>query len=214
MPIADLIKAGYENYNKMIKHPHNGDRSWEYCHEVFKKYRGKPRTPEDTDYLCLHLSWYLASWGMLRNSFLRDYDYKIHKDIVELLYDSRWDNLWDIDFSKMRDSKYSELTFALSKEIKKIYRDTLSIGIPTDTLLTKIMLGTIACTPAYDTYFKKTLKSTGIAQQTFSKKSLESLGCFYDKHKNEFLSLQGRVKTGCTYPSAKIVDMCFFEYSY
>ena len=36
-----------------------------------------------TELLCLHLSCYLASWGMLRNSGLMNYDYFVHKPFIE-----------------------------------------------------------------------------------------------------------------------------------
>ena len=54
-------------------------------------------------------------------------------------------------------------------------------GIPTDTLLTKIMLGTVGCVPAYDRYFKKALADTGAAPQVFSAKSIRTLGNLYLK---------------------------------
>ncbi|MDI2587255.1 hypothetical protein OR571_09100 [Psychrobacillus sp. NEAU-3TGS] len=34
------------------------------------------------DHACLHLAFYLASWGMLRNSFLLQRDYKVHQKFL------------------------------------------------------------------------------------------------------------------------------------
>ena len=62
----------------------------------------------------------------------------------------------------------------LSESITEAYVAS-GAGIPTDTLLTKILLGTVGCVPAYDRYFKKTLADTGAAPQAFSAKSIRTL---------------------------------------
>lgn len=67
--LAEAIQAGYECYDSMKDDPHHRYLSWEYCHEAFRLNR-RPQIDATIDYLCLHLAWYLASWGMLRNSFL------------------------------------------------------------------------------------------------------------------------------------------------
>ena len=79
--LAEAIQAGYECYDSMKDDPHHRYLSWEYCHEAFRLNR-RPQIDATIDYLCLHLAWYLASWGMLRNSFLMQKDYKIHADVL------------------------------------------------------------------------------------------------------------------------------------
>ena len=125
-----------------------------------------------------------------------------------------WNNLWDIDFVSFKEPACAEKVMELSTRISEIYRDRLKVGTPTETLLTKILLGTLCCVPAYDTYFKKALKLTGVATQAFSKKSLIKLGEFYSDHVTEFQELQAHCSGRVPYPSAKIVDMSFFEYGY
>ena len=71
--LAEAIQAGYECYDSMKDDPHHRYLSWEYCHEAFRLNR-RPQIDATIDYLCLHLAWYLASWGMLRNSFLMQKD--------------------------------------------------------------------------------------------------------------------------------------------
>ncbi len=54
-------------------------KSWEHCFKYFSQ--GKL----DEDIACLHLAFYLASWGMYRgSSFLLWKDYLVHREVVQL----------------------------------------------------------------------------------------------------------------------------------
>lgn len=87
---------------------------------------------------------------MLRNSFFMQKDYKIHAAVVRLLYQPEWAALWDITPDKLEQEWYASRIMKLRETITEAYVDS-GAGIPTETLLTKILLGTIGCTPAYDT---------------------------------------------------------------
>ena len=210
--LAEAIQAGYECYDSMEVDPHHRYLSWEYCHEAFRLNR-RPQIDATIDYLCLHLAWYLASWGMLRNSFLMQKDYKIHADVVRLIYQTEWDDLWDISPEKLSQEYYADRIMKLSESITEAYVAS-GAGIPTDTLLTKILLGTVGCVPAYDRYFKKALADTGAASQVFSAKSIRTLGNLYLDHGDEFEKLRKHCGRRIEYPAAKILDMCFFEYGF
>ncbi len=60
-------------YNQDIQSEENGlYKSWEHCYSYFAMHRNQPLGDEHIDLLCLHLAFYLASWGMYRgSSFLR-----------------------------------------------------------------------------------------------------------------------------------------------
>lgn len=210
--LAEAIRAGYECYDSMKDDPHHRYLSWEYCHEAFRLNR-HPQIDATIDYLCLHLAWYLASWGMLRNSFLMQKDYKIHADVVRLIYQPEWDDLWDLSPEKLSQEYYADRIMKLSESITEAYVAS-GAGIPTDTLLTKILLGTVGCVPAYDRYFKKALADTGAAPQVFSAKSIRTLGNLYLDHEDEFEKLRKHCGSRIEYPAAKILDMCFFEYGF
>lgn len=210
--LAEDIHAGYECYDSMKDDPHHRYLSWEYCHEAFRLNR-RPQIDATIDYLCLHLAWYLASWGMLRNSFLMQKDYKIHADVVRLIYQPEWDDLWDLSPEKLSQEYYAARIMKLSESITEAYVAS-GVGIPTDTLLTKILLGTVGCVPAYDRYFKKALADTGAAPQAFSAKSIRTLGNLYLDHEDEFEKLRKHCGSRIEYPAAKILDMCFFEYGF
>lgn len=210
--LAEAIQAGYECYDSMKDDPDHRYLSWEYCHEAFRLNR-RPQIDATIDYLCLHLAWYLASWGMLRNSFLMQKDYKIHADVVRLIYQPEWDDLWDLSPEKLSQEYYADRIMKLSESITEAYVAS-GAGIPTDTLLTKILLGTVGCVPAYDRYFKKALADTGAAPQVFSAKSIRTLGNLYLDHEDEFEKLRKHCSSRIEYPAAKILDMCFFEYGF
>ena len=150
---------------------------------------------------------------MLRNSFLMQKDYKIHADVVRLIYQPEWDDLWDLSPEKLSQEYYADRIMKLSESITEAYVAS-GVGIPTDTLLTKILLGTGGGVPAYDRYFKKALADTGAAPQAFSVKSIRTLGNLYLDHEDEFEKLRKHCGSRIEYPAAKILDMCFFEYGF
>ena len=208
--VTQAIAYGKDFYDGIAADSNHRYLSWEHCHEAFKQHR-QQQDEATIDYLCLHLAWYLASWGMLRNSFLMQKDYKIHASIVKLIYEDQWSQLWDIEPEKMATEFYAKEIMRLCEAITTAYADAHA-GIPTETLLTKILLGTIGCVPAYDTYFKKAISSTGVATQKLTAKSIMMLGKLYVDNKQEFEALRQHCSGRVNYPAAKILDMCFFEY--
>lgn len=73
------------------------------------------------------------------------------------------------------------------KDILKSYIDNIvlvnnkraNINV-TDTLITKIILGTFGCVPAYDMYFLKGLKYNGFKSRRFNEYLLRELINFYE----------------------------------
>jgi hypothetical protein len=87
---------------------------------------------------------------------------------------------------------------------------------PTDTLLSKIMLGTIGCVPAYDRYLIDGLKEMKIKNTGFNDASLTELFNFIEKNKTEIEQAQRLIKTQTQrhYPFMKILDMYFWQIGY
>ena len=88
---------------------------------------------------------------------------------VQVLLDDKYKDMWSIDWWKFNsNNKYKvlELMFGndndkgLIKELELCYCDNESSliydsdSIATDTLITKILLGTMGCIPAYDKFLK------------------------------------------------------------
>lgn len=192
--------------NPMIKDNNHRYKSWEHCFQYFSQDIEKI----DEDLACLHLSFYLASWGMYRgSSFLLQKDYLIHKDVVQKILEYK--HLQNIDLNNVlkTDKEFKDI-FTLSTFIKK---SSLYNHKVTDTLLTKILLGTLGCVPAYDRYFLNTLKNKKISPWTkFSEKNLFELIQLFRNEKHTFMRLQHdiKIKTGVKYPIMKLIDMYFF----
>ena len=216
--IDEAIAYGKKAYQTLVANSHHRDRSWEHCHKAClycrETCRQESREPNDkeVDELCLHLAVYLASWGMYRNSFLMGNDYKIHADVVRILLDSNRDDLWEISADKMAEETKAESIMDLYGAIRDTYRE-IAGTTPTDTLLTKVLLATVCCTPAFDTNFKKAMSLTGITKQKCCKESLMALGKFYKKHmESQFEDFFEDKDIDEKYPAARMIDMCFFEY--
>ena len=64
-------------------------KSYDHCRIFFNK----NINTNNYDEMALHLYSYLASWGMLRNSFLMQKDYKFHINPIRILCDKKYRNL-------------------------------------------------------------------------------------------------------------------------
>lgn len=171
--------------------------------------------------MALHLSFYLASWGMYRGStFLLSADYKIHISIVKELMKEEYDDLWNITYDNLDDEKDNIVNLihkikneygCRPKDVKNIY-EKKQVGSVTDTLATKILLGTLACIPAYDTYFTNAIRKYKRGVTTPNDKSIEALSRFYGDNKDELNDLLVEFEDDVKYPQMKLLDMGFFEY--
>lgn len=87
---------------------------------------------------------------------------------------------------------------------------------PTDTLLSKIMLGALGCVPAYDRYFINGLKEMKMEHTGFNEASLIELVTFIEKNKKEINQAQNLIKnkTKKHYPMMKLLDMYFWQIGY
>ena len=220
------------DFHKARTNDENGRyRSWEHCNNVFnekhgelieKRKMGSDLSDEDYDYLALHLSFYLASWGMYRGSSMLLYtDYKIHIPIVKELMREKYDNLWNITYEDLDNEKNNILNLIVKiKEelygnraeiVKKIYNKKK--GSITDTLATKILLGTLACIPAYDVYFTKAINKYKSGAGTLNTDSIVILAKFYEDNKDSLNNLLFEFEEDdVKYPQMKLLDMGFFEY--
>lgn len=194
--------------------------SWEHCYKVFQKFHGKESiTDEEIDHLSLHLAFYLASWGMLRgSSFLLQKDYKVHTDIIKEIYKPCYNSLWSIEYKELKKRGNLEILFSLIDNLKSIYRlkrkniKEVDTNI-SDILITKVLLGTIGCIPAYDEYFKKGIAKNNITNQLLSSSSVIGLVNYYEEFKTEFEEIRTEISNlrNIEYPQMKVLDMAFWQ---
>lgn len=219
--IEDIIKGGAKFYQELKEDNNCRYRSWEYCYKIFNDAHNSKNVDEKyLDYLCLHLAFYLASWGMYRgSSFLLQRDYKVHKIIIQELLKEKYDNLWGISIDNYKNGRNIELLFDLVKIIKEKYneirleiKETVPKNGVSDTLVTKVLMGTMGCVPAYDRYFVSGIRKNKIATGSFNKNSITEIVEFYNKYYEEFEETRRTMYIDdLEYPQMKIIDMCFWQ---
>ena len=187
-----------ENYIVNNNQVHQRYNSWNHCYQAFSEV-------EDDKHLSLHLGFYLASWGMYRGSSkLLERDYLVHVDAVKIIkkyFYLRCGSKKEISFSEI------ENITNLIEELSFYYKMTHYVT-PTDTLISKIILGTLGCLPAFDRFFVDGVKKQGNTFKTLKKKSLEGLFAFVADNQIELKNIQ---KLHPQYPIMKIVDMYFWQ---
>lgn len=210
----------WDYYNETIQDAHGRYLSWQHCYQAFSENRH--RTDEKTlDYLALHLAFYLASWGMYRgSSFLLQKDYKVHIPVVKILQEEQYIPLVGISAENLCEERNLDLLDALGQRIRDCYaKEKPSFeGSPnnaTDTLITKILLGTLGCVPAYDRYYVQSVKKNNVSSGLYNRNSVRDVARFYCAHKTAFEALRQRLSAcGVEYPPMKLMDMCFWQDAY
>lgn len=225
--IDEFIQSG----EKFLKICNSSDysrfKAWEFC---YNKFNDEKTT--DIDELSLYLALYLANWGMYRNSFLLETNYKINNDVVKLIKEFQIKYQDDIKITSKEElerlldkDEFFENIEKLGNDIEKKYKEILvklnqnkenkkyKDGI-TDTLKTKIIMGTLGITPACDRFFllaiseiNKVERKTKLGRK-FNVKTIKSWYRYYYENYEQFETL--RQKTN--YPIMKILDMCLWQY--
>lgn len=229
----DLNELAEEALAPIVIDPANRGRSWDRCYNFFQNYRTLNATQQKTnrELACLHLGFYLASWGMFRGSgFLINKDYTIYEGVIDLLLRQEYEGLWDTHlFQELltgeeqvsEDDNNVGLIFELADQIKTYFSELTIIrnhhadeeGVQaTDTIVTKILLGTLACTPAYDEYFKVGLDACGLhPHSSFSVPSMVRIlnAC---RENGLWPALQQHPIEcyGVIYPMMRVVDLYFW----
>src|ERR1041384_354095 len=130
---------------QQVSGEHDRFRSWEHCYRYFRK-----TIPHglcnDREQAAVQLAFYLASWGMYRaSSFLFRHAFTVHLGVIEILDDSSFTDFWNAEFGAEGTADLGPQINAAIKGITNAYR---RFGHPTDTLVTKVMLGTFGGLPA------------------------------------------------------------------
>ena len=220
MDTVDLIiKSSTEFYNDLKVDENGRYRSWEHCYSHFIKARGSQEI--DYDYLSLQLAFYLASWGMYRgSSFLLQKDYKVHIPIVKIIMEKQYNPLVGIAAEELIKNKNLDLLDGVSTRIRKAYADELPsfdgvINNATDTLVTKILLGTLGCVPAYDRYYVQAVKQYGISVGNYNRESVKDIAKYYLTYKDDFENVRAELSLhGAEYPMMKLMDMCMWQVAF
>ena len=219
MNTVDLILESSVKFYDTLKKDENGRyRSWEHCYSNFINARDNKNA--ELDYLSLQLAFYLASWGMYRgSSFLLQKDYKIHIPVVKELLKEEYDPLAGIDCVELKREENQRLLENINAFLDEYYsniRDEVkNIKVRnqlSSTLITKILMGTLGCVPAYDRYFISGIKKQKVASGNYNMKYIIQLVDFYEKNIVELENIRKDMKVnGMAYPQMKILDMAFWQ---
>lgn len=214
---VNLIRAYFE---QTAIDPHSRYFSWEHCYKAFLTHRNAKDDPT-ADYLALHLAFYLASWGMYRGStFLLQKDYKVHIPIAKIIQEKKYDPLVGISAKDLCKERNLTLLEDIGKRIYACYAEDTpasdrKINAASDTLITKILLGTLGCVPAYDRFYKESVKKHHISSGNYNKKSVCRVAKFYCDHEDSFEKLRLELpECRIEYPPMKLMDMCFWQDGY
>ncbi len=202
---------------------HGRYRSWDHCYGYFQ--RIPPETiAANRDLAALQLGFYLASWGMYRpRGFLLDYTYTIHRDVIDVFIDPRFSILRDREFGAgaddLQDLKPRIVEAAtLIREAYKSFAAVTKSSEASDTLVTKVLLGTFGCLPAFDRYFNSGWKDEGFKPRIprLKDKFFEQVFGFCQENLVDLRDEQAQIERGAygagiRYPLMKLVDMYFFQ---
>ena len=216
--IDELISAAQTFYDDARANENGRSRSWEHCYRVFRDARTDPSP--DYDYLSLHLAFYLASWGMYRGScFILQKDYKVHTPIVEEILKPEYNCLFGLACADVRNDD-------VWKQLKKLYDKIAAHFDPirekvagrkvttpvSPVLITKILMGTLGCVPAYDRFFEEGAKYLGLEKKSYNKDSLLELADIYEAHNDRLEEARrGMRPDDLIYPQMKLLDMGLWQ---
>lgn len=184
--------------------------AFDYCFNYFQLHREENRSEDllrgaATQLSCLHLGFYLASWGMLRGRAMRERSVKAYVPVVEALVSAPHE-LWTLDVDRYDKSAIAEI-LGFAEKLGPTLREGASI-----TLVSKVLLGTRGCVPAFDRTFNSPFHSW-----SFGRRPLCRVAEFYQQHadlidahtEHTTPDFETGSPTARRYTRAKVIDMVF-----
>lgn len=189
--------------------------SFDYCFNYFQDARDAEENAglaggDRLELSCLHLGFYLASWGMMRGSSgLHDRSLHGLAPVVQVIADEP-PATWELDLPGYSETGIAAV-LALGDRIRNAYPFAASPG-----LVTKTMLGVFGCIPAFDRFFR-----LGFGRAVLDRATLTKISDFYTANKIALHAASVRTLDFATgqdtrrcYTQAKIIDMIFFQEGY
>ncbi len=193
---------------------HHRYRSWEHCYRFFQE-AGPQGLRERHDIAALQLGFYLASWGMYRgSSFLLQRAYTVHLGVVSVLTDPDHAALWQrTPCGKASDAALAAPLLRLVSALRDAYAP---FGRATDTLITKVILGTVGALPACDRFFIDGFKLSGLPYTAANRRFVDRVLLLCSENRVELAACRSRIdrSRGIHYPMTKLLDMYFWQVGY
>lgn len=216
----DAQVVGNRYLEELLQRENQEEWVWYHCFNYFCDSRYRLLTATDYNMLSLHLSVYLAQANMYHgSSFILQNGYKVHREAIELICASDYHVLSGISSQALGLSENQEKLFDLTRKITAIYHrirqatyERLGKKEPespvSQQLITKVLLGTLGCVPAFDSRALSVFKQFNLGPQTFSPESVASLVAFYQREASDFAELEVIIqRRQLNVPQMKLVDI-------
>lgn len=135
---------------------------------------------------------------MYRGSgFLLQYAYTDHLGVIDELVAPQFSSLWQHEFGPTENGIKLVPTIERAITIREAYRPFAPVSEAqqaSDTLVTKVLLGTFGCLPACDRYFIAGFKSAGLKYSSLDAAFIEGLLCFCAEHLMELRAEQDAIE--------------------
>lgn len=205
----EMLQEAFEKFITERNKPHSRFLSWEHCIGQFADaFKSGKRDDATVDYLSLHLGFFLASWGMIRGSTkLLWHDYKVHEPVVKTILS--YSDLYGKDLQDFRNPQTLGRFGELYKEIVAYCKQFSTNGDKaSETLVGKIIMGTLGIAPAYDKFVKKAVKKYGISQGKFNTKAFEQFARYFTENFADITNkMTKEAQELCQhYTRAKVID--------
>ena len=120
----------------------------------------------------------------------------------------------DLRESEIQD-RLENLNKYIAKHFEPIRDEVAGREVPTPVspvLITKILMGTLGCVPAYDRFFVDGIKKYKVTTGEYNLKSVLRLVDFYEAHNDRLEEARhGMWTEDLTYPQMKLLDMGFWQ---
>lgn len=216
----DAQRVGSHYLDGLLLRENQEEWVWYHCFNYFNTSRYRLLTATDYNMLSLHLSVYLAQANMYHgSSFILQNGYKVHREAIQLICSPKYHGLSGISCEALGLEGNRALLFDLTDKIKVIYhqvRQTTYLGLGkkepespvSQNLITKVLLGTLGCVPAFDGRAQSVFKQFQLGPQTYSPEAVMSLVDFYQREEADFSRLARIIKSRqVDVPQMKLIDI-------
>lgn len=142
-----------------------------------------------------------------------------HVPVVKELLNKKYDALAGIECAAFKEESNQKLLQDINSFLEKYY-DKIRHEVKEQeiknqlsyTLITKILMGTLGCVPAYDRYFIAGIKNQKVATGNYNLNSIMQLVEFYERNSKRLEPVREKMEVeGMPYPQMKMLDMGFWQ---
>ena len=139
--------------------------------------------------------------------------------IVEEILKPEYDCLFGLACADVRNSdvwkQLKNLSDFIATHFRPIRDEIAGRKVTTPVspvLITKILMGTLGCVPAYDRFFEEGAKYLGLEKKSYNEDSLLELADIYEAHNDRLEEARRGMRTDdLIYPQMKLLDMGLWQ---